>query len=202
MSPQLAAAAIAGVASHMLYFINGEFHIRAPKVARLYFIAFALLLVFETRFLDKSVRDAFAAACSTAGVYAGALFASMLVYRSFFHRLRKFPGPPLAKLSKFYHAYKVRDFQQCIWLHEAHKKYGDFVRTGPSEVTCFSPDAIPQILGPQSKCRKSMWWEMMWPEVSMVTTRDAKMHDSRRRAWDRGFSISGKYIHLPKLRRL
>lgn len=192
MSAVLGATAIAGVASHRLYFIEGEYHIRAPKVARFYFIAFALLLVLETRGFGKSLRDAFAASCSVAGVYASALFASMLVYRAFFHPLRNFPGPPLAKLSKFYHAYKVRNFQQCIWLHETHKKYGDFVRTGPSEVTCFTPEAIPHILGPQSKCRKSMWWEMMWPEVSMVTTRDPKMHDSRRRAWDRGFSISGK----------
>lgn len=191
-SQQLGFAAVAGVASHVLHFINGEFHIRAPTVARFYFISFAILSLLEFKVLERPFYDALVLSSLVASVYVSALFTSILIYRAFFHRLRNFPGPPLAKLSKFYHAYKVRDFQQCIWLHDVHKKYGDFVRTGPSEITCFTPDAIPAILGAQSKCGKSMWWEMMWPEVSMVTTRDQKMHDSRRRAWDRGFSIAGK----------
>lgn len=196
---QLFAAAVAGVASHLLYFIHGEFHLRAPKVARFYLVAFVLVAVFETNSLDSPLLHAVIAASCIAGTYASALFASMLIYRSFFHKLRQFPGPPLAKLTKFYHAYKVRDFKQCVWLHEVHEKYGDFVRTGPSEVTCFTPDAIPHILGPQSKCRKSMWWEMMWPEISMATTRDSQMHASRRRAWDRGFSVSALKAQEPYL---
>lgn len=192
-SLELGLSVVAGVASHLGYFIQGEYHIKAPWIVGFHALLFLGGILFESRVLHRQLQDALVATLSVAGAYAGALYTSMLIYRAFFHRLKNFPGPPLAKLSKFYHAYKVRNYQQCKWLHELHKQYGDFVRTGPSEITIFTPDAIPHILGSQTRCKKSMWWEMMWPEVSMVTTRDKEMHDSRRRAWDHGFSISGMF---------
>lgn len=60
-----------------------------------------------------------------------AVFLSIGIYRCFFHRLRKFPGPPLAKVSRFYSAYKasqgLKYFRQ---IREWNEEYGDFIRTG------------------------------------------------------------------------
>lgn len=63
-----------------------------------------------------------------------AIFLSMGIYRFFFHRLRRFPGPPLAKLSRFYSAYKasqgLKYFKQ---VGKWNEEYGDFIRTGEYE---------------------------------------------------------------------
>lgn len=61
------------------------------------------------------------------------LFGSIFVYRSFFHRLRRFPGPFWAKVSKFW-AFAAAIKRQRFYLDVAkvHEKYGDFVRVGKS----------------------------------------------------------------------
>ena len=59
------------------------------------------------------------------------LTASMVVYRVFFHRLRRFPGPFLASVSQFYAATTAfRTVQQHINYSKLHAQYGDFVRVG------------------------------------------------------------------------
>lgn len=67
------------------------------------------------------------------------LTASISVYRLFFHRLRRFPGPWAAKLSRFYNArLAYKSLQYNRELEKLHKKYGDFVRTGRNQPwTCF-----------------------------------------------------------------
>lgn len=61
------------------------------------------------------------------------LFGSIFVYRVFFHRLRRFPGPFWAKVSmlwSFVAAIKRQKFY--LDVAEMHEKYGDFVRVGKS----------------------------------------------------------------------
>jgi hypothetical protein len=61
----------------------------------------------------------------------GGTFASMVVYRLFFHRLRKFPGPWAAKVSKFYGAsLAAKTVQYHKDVARMHEQYGDFIRTG------------------------------------------------------------------------
>lgn len=59
------------------------------------------------------------------------LFTSILVYRAFFHRLHRFPGPFLSKLSRF-RALKVatQTKQTHLAIERIHQEYGDFVRVG------------------------------------------------------------------------
>lgn len=60
-----------------------------------------------------------------------AVFLSIGVYRFFFHRLRRFPGPPLAKVSRFYSAYKAsRELKYYKLVTQWNEEYGDFIRTG------------------------------------------------------------------------
>lgn len=67
-----------------------------------------------------------------AGFYV-ALFCSIAAYRLFFHRLRRFPGPVGAKVSRFYAAsIASKKIQYYKEVDKLHQKYGDFVRTGMS----------------------------------------------------------------------
>jgi len=187
---ELAAASLAGVISHLAFFVRGEHHIHAPKYLRLYLISLVILLSINTR-IRTSILDATISTFLAVASYAFSLFTSMIVYRLYFHRLRHFPGPTLASATKFYHMYHVLSCKQYLFLDSLREEYGDFVRTGPNEITIFVPDAIEPVLGPTAKCTKAQYWDMMWPEVSLLTTRSKSNHDSRRRLWDRGFSVSG-----------
>lgn len=60
-----------------------------------------------------------------------AVFLSIGVYRFLFHRLRRFPGPALAKISRFYSAYKAsRGLKYYKLVSQWNEEYGDFIRTG------------------------------------------------------------------------
>jgi hypothetical protein len=115
----------------------------------------------------------------------------MLIYRAFFHRLGSFPGPPLAKLSKFWHVAQLGKLDNYKRLDRWHIQYGDFVRIGPSELSIVHPDAVEAIMGARSTCTKGPWYDGGNPLVSMHQCRDRALHDKRRRVWDRGFSIKG-----------
>lgn len=59
------------------------------------------------------------------------LASSIAVYRLFFHRLHRFPGPWLSKLSRFYDTYLAgKNVQYNVEIEMMHKTYGDFIRTG------------------------------------------------------------------------
>lgn len=66
-----------------------------------------------------------------AGAFNVGLGGSILLYRAFFHRLHRFPGPFPAKLSRFYAMTKAaKNLQANIDIQNLHARYGDFVRVG------------------------------------------------------------------------
>ena len=64
------------------------------------------------------------------GIYIASLTTSIVVYRKVFHRLRGFPGPWMAGVSKIWHVLHVLDSHNHIFLDKLHDEYGNFVRTG------------------------------------------------------------------------
>lgn len=63
-----------------------------------------------------------------------ALLGSIGAYRLLFHRLRRFPGPLGAKITKFYAArLAAKDVQYYKEVAKMHARYGDIVRTGMLE---------------------------------------------------------------------
>ena len=76
------------------------------------------------------VHIVFHVGCIASAFNAG-LASSITVYRLFFHRLRRFDGPWLSKLSRFYDAYLAgKNVQYHVEIAKMHEKYGDFIRTG------------------------------------------------------------------------
>jgi hypothetical protein len=90
----------------------------------------ALLLAFVIT-LGYSPLSAMATTIYVAASFNVGVISSMLIYRLFFHRLRKFPGPFWAKISRFYPVYiSKKSMQYFLDLQELHRTYGDIVRTG------------------------------------------------------------------------
>ena len=122
--------AIAGVASHLLYFTHGEHHMKAPLLFYSYSCLTFAVFIYELQTNDhvfyRAVKN------TTVHVYAYIipLFTSIVIYRAYFHRLRSFPGPFLAGVSKLWHMYQVRYSRNHQLMLELHKEYGSFVRTG------------------------------------------------------------------------
>jgi Holliday junction resolvasome RuvABC ATP-dependent DNA helicase subunit len=54
----------------------------------------------------------------------------MGIYRVFFHRLRGYPGPFLAKLSQLWRVWRNLREENYLVLDELHRTYGEYVRVG------------------------------------------------------------------------
>lgn len=76
-------------------------------------------------------------------VSAFAAVVSKASYNVFFHPLRSFPGPLLARASRLYYSY-YRSTGQLEWKTlELHQKYGSVVRIAPDECKCMSTVPVP-----------------------------------------------------------
>ncbi|KAH7414182.1 cytochrome P450 [Phaeosphaeria sp. MPI-PUGE-AT-0046c] len=111
-------------------------------------------------------------------------------YRLFFHPLRNYPGPFFAKLWKWWSVKQA--WTTGLRFHrtqqQLQKQYGDYVRTGPRELTIFDVDAVPVIYGVQAKTSKGTFFDMM--ERTLHQTRDKQFHRQRRRIWDGALKAS------------
>lgn len=120
---------ITGLAVHQVIRRIHELDAVAGRISLAYFLA--LGAVFFLLALSTDLGGAlFRMVVITSSFNAG-LFGSILVYRAFFHRLHRFPGPFAAKLSRFYRLF--RDWNRLtahLEDQKLHETYGDFVRVG------------------------------------------------------------------------
>lgn len=129
--PAAGSAAILGVVLHISVFRNIEVELYLYSFLGLYLaamlgIGYAYLSLIEFSIIESLTRVLLLAASFNAG-----LILSIAIYRLFFHRLRRFPGPFGAKLSRFYSAsLAAKNFQYYREVAKMHEKYGDFIRTG------------------------------------------------------------------------
>ncbi|KAJ8119669.1 hypothetical protein ONZ43_g3430 [Nemania bipapillata] len=178
-------AAISGVSAHVLVFRVGEWDVAAPSIFVFYLVAFLIGgSVSNVQFQVPLVEVA-----KFAGYHALGLYLSMLVYRAFFHRLRKYPGPFLARLTNFYiTARSVKKLHLFEEVQKLHAEYGDYVRLGPSELSIADPEAVKAIYGTQSPVSKGPWYTLLEPRTPLFMARDKQEHARRRKVWDQGFS--------------
>ncbi|OQU95023.1 hypothetical protein CLAIMM_01292 [Cladophialophora immunda] len=138
------------------------------------------------------------------GAFLVGVYGSIAIYRLFFHRLRKFPGPWGAKLSRFWALRRsMKKIQFNYEVEALHKQYGDFVRVGPREISINRASAIELVYGPPTKLPKSTWYSQVSDDInkcSINSTRDMQIQRQRRRAWDRGFSIKALSTYEPRVK--
>ena len=129
-SVQVIAPVISGIASHLLYYIKGEHHLHPARLICVYLFIYSLAISFDVQKWGCSTRQAAGDALFWTAFHFFGLFGSMTMYRTLFHPLRHFPGPPLARLSKFWHVVRTRDAKSHLLLDDLYREYGPFVRTG------------------------------------------------------------------------
>ncbi|KAK0634267.1 cytochrome P450 [Bombardia bombarda] len=191
---------VLGLIAHLGFFIRGEWHVLAPQI----FVSHSLLFISlsaGTIFCHSSgVGQLWAAGLITSSCYLAALLTSILVYRIWFHPLTRagFKGPFYLSTSKICHVWECRWSLNHVFLDGLHKKYGDFIRTGPNEITIYHPDVFVATDGPKTECTKSEWYDLLFPDSSLLTTRDRVLHDIRRKEWKECFSPKALAFHFQK----
>ena len=133
MSKHLSAS-ILGLLAHQLVFIRGEWHLLAPTVFSIHLVLALLFIGAEVQ-LGSNVSGSNVNALVSVACYLISLFTSIAIYRIFFHRLRHFPGPRLAAVSKLWHVWQCRDSRNHLVLERLRQEYGSFVRTGEDSTT-------------------------------------------------------------------
>lgn len=133
LNRQCLVGAAAGFLSHVLYFIRGYHDTQALAI----FVVHAVLLVsmVATLAAESGLYSSLWRSSAIFASYLAALFTSIAIYRVFFHRLSRFPGPLAAKLTKFYGPYTARNGQTHLEQNKLFKKYGDIVRIGQLPIT-------------------------------------------------------------------
>lgn len=186
----LAVGAASGILIHLLHFKHGEHHLQAPKIF-LSYVGLIAIAAFADRVIHQtSIPVATAFAAELVGVHLLGLFASTLLYRLFFHPLRHFPGPLDLRISKLSHVGRLlkRGCKNHELLEDMRGQYGDFVRTGPNELTIFQPEVLSVATRPGNELNHSDWYDLLLPSEPMATSRNRPDHDARRKAFDRAFS--------------
>ncbi|KAH9908408.1 cytochrome P450 [Xylariomycetidae sp. FL2044] len=192
-----------------------------------YIVAVTALLVSDIVQGDTGIFAALVRRTEAVVFFNTGLAGSILVYRAFFHRLRRFPGPFLAELSRFCAmSTAAKNLQANVEAQRLHAEYGDFVRVGrllearnersscgvfpityaeiagPRELSINRSSAIGAIYGPPTRCTRSPWYGQVSDDVSKISinsTRDMELHRRRRRAWDRGLSFRALNTYEPRI---
>lgn len=124
-----------GTLVHLSVFRHGEWETKSPQVVLSYLFA-ALGGTLCLRTSNSTAANDVSGIGPTEFVrllalHMTGLFASITIYRLFFHRLSGFRGPFIARLSSFYLAWLSA---KRLHLHDEidslHSRYGDYVRTG------------------------------------------------------------------------
>ncbi|KAL1630625.1 hypothetical protein SLS54_000496 [Diplodia seriata] len=167
-----------------------------------YFSLFSAI-VAAAYYLDDGILSALVQVIPLAAAALAGLFTSIAIRRLFLSPLRNFPGPWQAHLSKFYHWYlESKNMQLFAEIQKLHEKHGDFVRTGPREISIRRPSAIPLIYGGKSPCKKATWYRQTQYDDdtdSLLSIVDIKKHNHRRRIYDRGFSTKALNSYEPRV---
>ncbi|RDX44047.1 cytochrome P450 [Lentinus brumalis] len=115
---------------------------------------------------------------------------SVVAYRiSPFHPLAGYPGPVLARVSKFWAVWNTWRGRQHHVITELHRRYGTFVRIGPNDLSVVDVKAVTQVLGANGLA-KGEWYsarkDPKAPNNLFILT--GEEHANRRRLWNRGMS--------------
>ncbi|KAI0265058.1 high nitrogen upregulated cytochrome P450 monooxygenase 2 [Gloeopeniophorella convolvens] len=136
--------------------------------------------------LSSSLTSNFSAFLSSLVAHNALIILYTTAYRlSPWHPLAQYPGPILARLSKFYFAAICAGGKQHLRYRELHERYGNYVRVGPNELSIRDAAAISPVLG-AGGLQKGSFWDHRLP--SLIGCRDPVEHAIRRRPWSRAFS--------------
>ncbi|KAF5693592.1 cytochrome P450 monooxygenase [Fusarium denticulatum] len=120
------AAFILGVLVHIFVLRKGEWDLWTVKLIKAWATYEVTVSLFLTQLYSFSVWQALSVTNKWFASFVTGLSISILTYRAFFHRLNRFPGPFLARLSTLYATYlTVYEEHMYLEVQKLHEKYGD-----------------------------------------------------------------------------
>ncbi|KAJ3561618.1 hypothetical protein NPX13_g8874 [Xylaria arbuscula] len=196
-----------GVLLHHVVFRRGEWDLATVNLLGSFVLCFfgsALFLSVNVHPTLPHVEGYRSALRATWAIFAPTLtglYTSIVVYRGFFHRLRKFPGPFLARFSGLYMTCRnlftgMRTFKD---VQKLHLEYGDVVRLGPQELSIIRPSAVQALHAASAPVDKGPFYDMTAPFLSLQTIRSKTDHAPIRKVWDRGFSAKSLRDYEPRV---
>ncbi|KAJ5356144.1 Cytochrome P450 [Penicillium concentricum] len=194
-------AGFSGLTAQLLFYRHGEWDLTAPRLVVSYIFLFLGATLLERYQKDELPIGAPShLAAKVVGCHILGIYASMLFYRAFLHRLSRFPGPFLARLSNFHVTFlSARKLQLYEETEKLHEQYGDYVRLGPTELSITDPRAVKAIYSSSAKVTKGPWYTVLEPRVSLQMVRNKQVHAQRRKAWDQGFSTRALRDYEPRV---
>lgn len=119
-----------------------------------------------------------------------AYLAALTLYNVFFHPLRKFPGPALAKVSVLWKLIGNLQGRKAHRIHEAHLRYGPAIRVAPNELSFSNPAAVKEIYSSSAFAKEKRFYfaKRIFHENHLLSFRDNKAHRQRQKLLQRGFS--------------
>ncbi|KAF6812059.1 cytochrome p450 [Colletotrichum sojae] len=96
------------------------------------------------------------------------------------HRLRHFPGPPLARFSYFWMISNSSTGRPADTYTRLTREHGSLVRIGPNDLVTDDPEVFRRMNGARSTYIRSSWYEATRfnpNDDSMFTLRDTAAHD-------------------------
>ncbi|KAH8106578.1 high nitrogen upregulated cytochrome P450 monooxygenase 2 [Phellopilus nigrolimitatus] len=162
------------------------------------FVNILLLVVAPTLpaffYISHFPKSALLACLSSFALFYLALATSIVVYRlSPWHPLAQYPGPLLAKVSKFWAAWMMAKGKNHVYHKQLHDRYGPYVRAGPNELSVADASAIPDILGADGMAKGPIWSGRTRPGTTppLIAIRSAHEHARSRKPWNRAFNTAG-----------
>ncbi|KAI0836656.1 cytochrome P450 [Hypoxylon sp. FL0890] len=185
----LGISCLAGVFSHTMLFIRGEWDKHAPSLFHC-FITGPSVLIGSSLATGSYVVTYLLFKIWLC--YVSTLCLSITIYRAFFHPLKGFPGRISARFSTLrWMKTAAVDREWHLEVQKMHTAYGDFVRTRPHEISISSPNAIRDV----AKCARGPFYDVNHPHKSLQMTRDKNFHHRRKKIWQKAFSPDAMLAH-------
>ena len=127
----------------------------ATRYIQAFLILYCTSVVALSHYTNAPTKQCLGLITSLAGYCLGGLYTSLIIYRLFLNPLNKFPGPYMARLSKFDFVFKMGSNNSNFYLTDLYQKYGKYVRIGPTDLSIIDPDAMQIVSGVQAKCAKN-----------------------------------------------
>ncbi len=108
-----------------------------------------------------------------------------VIRRLFFHPLKHFPGKRWAALTKLYEGKLNADGINAQYIRELHGQYGDFIRTGPNELSINHVDVLPALFSRLPFESRGPFYEVgaAVEDFNVLTIRVNQIHQKWRRIW-------------------
>ncbi|OHE96345.1 fatty acid synthase alpha subunit reductase [Colletotrichum orchidophilum] len=121
-------------------------------------------------------------------------------YRLYLHPLSQYPGPWLARVTRWYSAYHSWKGDIHVDMARCHEKYGRVVRYAPDRLLFDSVQSVHDIYGHSSNAIKAKSYSaLLHGAPNILTARDKKQHGKRKRIISQGLSDSKMRALEPKI---